>query len=186
LEIKPLSVEHIVHLPNIISGYRTTEIYQVGYTDNETTTAVTLTLTPLNNILHMKFPALSADDLDRYRAIPAAGFSFGLFTDTAMVGIVLAEPHFWNSSLWVHEFHIADGYRGQGWGKLLMTKLIAQAQAAKLRIIICETQNKNIPAIRFYRRMGFRIEGVDISYYSNHDLQPDKEVAVFMKRRLGE
>jgi ribosomal protein S18 acetylase RimI-like enzyme len=34
-----------------------------------------------------------------------------------------------------------------------------------------------------YRRLGFKVEGIDISYYSNHDY-PQGEVAIFMKRRV--
>ena len=35
-----------------------------------------------------------------------------------------------------------------------------------------------------YRRLGFRLEGIDLSHYTNADY-PDGEVAVFMKRRVG-
>lgn len=52
-----------------------------------------------------------------------------------------------------------------------------------MRAVVCETQNTNVAAIRFYRRMGFDIEGVDLSYYSNQDC-PDGEVALFLKKRL--
>lgn len=184
MEIKPLTTADVDQIPNVISGYRTNEIYQVGYEDEVMHTAVTLTLTRCQVPLQKRFPPLEEADLARYRAVPDHSFSFGLFTDTALVGVALAEPHHWNNSLWVHEFHIATGYRSQGWGHLLMTKLIAAAQTAGLRTIVCETQNTNAPAINFYRRMGFRVEGIDISYYSNQDMQPDQEVAVFMKRRL--
>jgi len=39
-----------------------------------------------------------------------------------------------------------------------------------------------VPAIDFYRAVGFAVEGIDRSYYTNDDL--NNEVAVFMKRRL--
>jgi ribosomal protein S18 acetylase RimI-like enzyme len=58
------------------------------------------------------------------------------------------------------------------------------AMETGLRAIICETQNTNVPAIRFYRAVGFGVEGVDISYYTNEDMLPGHTVAVFMKRRL--
>ncbi|HRQ36306.1 MAG TPA: GNAT family N-acetyltransferase [Chloroflexota bacterium] len=184
MEIKPLTAEHIPHIPAVISGYQTGEIYQVTYTEGEMETAVTLRLVALPQTLNKRFPPLDEHDLARYQLMPAQGFSFGLFNLDVLVGIALAEPMHWNNSLWVWEFHIAGGYRGEGWGRLLMTRVIAQAQTAGLRTIVCETQNTNVPAIRFYRRMGFRVEGIDISYYSNNDLNPDREVAVFMKRRL--
>ncbi len=185
MEIQPLTAAHFPHIPAVISGYQTAEIYQVGYEEGESETAVTLTLTTLPQPLYKRFPPLEQADLERYTAVSAHGFSFGLFNQEILVGVALAEPMPWNNSLWVWEFHIAGGYRGEGWGRLLMTRLIARAQAARLRTIVCETQNSNVPAIRFYRRMGFRVEGIDISYYSNDDLHPDREVALFMKRRLA-
>jgi ribosomal protein S18 acetylase RimI-like enzyme len=48
---------------------------------------------------------------------------------------------------------------------------------------VCETQDTNQPAIAFYRAVGFEIEAVDLSYYTNHDLAGG-EVAIFMKRKL--
>lgn len=50
--------------------------------------------------------------------------------------------------------------------------------------MVCETQSTNGAAIEAYHRLGFRVEGVDISYYSNEDY-PDGECAVFMKKRLA-
>ena len=64
-------------------------------------------------------------------------------------------------------------------------KAVAErARAAGQRALVLETQNTNVPAIRFYRRVGCTIEGVDISYYTNEDTQPGNTVAVFMKLRL--
>ena len=96
---------------------------------------------------------------------------------------MIAEPQPWNKSVTVWEFHVAEAQRGQGLGRRLMERVIEQARRDKFRIIVCETQTTNAPAIHIYRRLGFQIEGVDISFYSNHDY-PDGEMAVFMKRRL--
>ena len=56
-------------------------------------------------------------------------------------------------------------------------------RAAGLRTMRVETQNTNVRAIRFYRRVGLQTDAVDITFYTNHDLEGG-EVAVFMKRRL--
>lgn len=90
----------------------------------------------------------------------------------------------WNKSLWVWEFHVAEMYRRRGLGRRLMDALAGRAKAAGLRTIVCETQNTDVPAIDFYRAVGFSIEGIDVSYYTNDDLLPGGEVAIFMKRRL--
>jgi ribosomal protein S18 acetylase RimI-like enzyme len=64
-----------------------------------------------------------------------------------------------------------------------MNRVLTRAREAGMRSVVCETQSTNTGAIRAYRRLGFRLEAIDISLYSNEDY-PDKEVAVFMKHRL--
>ena len=61
-----------------------------------------------------------------------------------------------------------------------MEAVADEAKEANLRVIVCETQNTNVPAIEFYRKVGFEIEGIDLSYYDMTE-----EVAVFMKRELA-
>ena len=64
-----------------------------------------------------------------------------------------------------------------------MEAAIEKAKAANLRIVTCETQNTNVPAIRFYRKLGFHMEALNLSLYTNEDY-PDGEIALFMKRKL--
>lgn len=185
MEIKPLTAVDIPHIPAVISGYQTGEIYTVEYTEGELAATWRLQLSPLPQPITKRFHPWQEDDVARYQSLPAQGFSFGLYHQDVLVGAALAEQMHWNNSLSVWEFHIASSFRGEGWGRLLMTKVVSQAQAAGIRTVACETQNTNVPAIRFYRRMGFRVEGIDVSHYSNEDMNPDREVAVFMKRRLA-
>ncbi|MYE91002.1 GNAT family N-acetyltransferase, partial [Candidatus Poribacteria bacterium] len=86
--------------------------------------------------------------------------------------------------LFIHEFHVAETHRKQNIGKRLMECVVEKASRAGLRIIVCETQNTNPTAISVYRKLGFRVEGIDISLYSNHDY-PEGEIAIFMKRSIG-
>jgi ribosomal protein S18 acetylase RimI-like enzyme len=65
-----------------------------------------------------------------------------------------------------------------------MEVLTAHAAKHHLRCLVCETQTTNVPSIQFYRSMGFHLEGLDLSYYTNED-QERGEMAVFMKKRLG-
>ena len=64
-----------------------------------------------------------------------------------------------------------------------MEDVAQRAKNAGFRTIVCETQNTNVMAIKVYSKLGFRLEGIDISHYANNDY-PDGEIAVFMKRRL--
>ena len=50
-----------------------------------------------------------------------------------------------------------------------MEALAEIGKLAGCRVIVCETQNTNAPAIDFYRRVGFEIGAVDLSYYTNKD-----------------
>lgn len=99
------------------------------------------------------------------------------------MGIALTEPQAWNRSLMVHELHVAPEYRGQGFGRRLVKSAAAHGRAMGVRCAVCETQSANVPAIRFYRAMGFGLEGVDLSLYTNHDRERG-EVAILMKLLL--
>ena len=46
-----------------------------------------------------------------------------------------------------------------------------------------ETQTNNVPACKFYARMGCQIEGLREAYYSNDDMARG-EVAIFWIYRL--
>jgi ribosomal protein S18 acetylase RimI-like enzyme len=142
-----------------------------------------MTLATLATPYRKQFAPPDAESLERYRRMVPGEFCLGVDEGEALVGVSLAEAQEWNRSLWVWEFHVAERRKGQGIGTVLMEDLARRARAAGLRIMICETQNTNVPAIRFYRRMGFTVEGIDLSYYTNDDW-PDGEIAVFMKRKL--
>jgi ribosomal protein S18 acetylase RimI-like enzyme len=64
-----------------------------------------------------------------------------------------------------------------------MKSLEDLAKAAGFRAIGLETQNTNVPAIKFYKKCGFELEGIDMSYYTNHDLESG-EIALFMRKKL--
>jgi ribosomal protein S18 acetylase RimI-like enzyme len=167
----------------VVAGYHTDSIYAVQWSDNGEQSSFSLTLSKRTHPYHKSFAPLDNETIDRYSAALPAGYSFGAFDDEQLVGVILAEPHFWNQSVWVSEFHVAVTQRRQGIGRRLMDALAKKALSAGLRTLVCETQNTNVPAIQAYRRLNFQLEGIDISYYSNHDY-PAGEIAVFMKRRL--
>lgn len=174
----------LAELKNVVGRYTTDHKYQVRYQDSDTLTSFTLELVPLDETYTNVYDHLDQDTVKQYQERLSHGLSFGAFDDEQLVGCILAEPHTWNNSVWVWEYHVAENYRGQGIGRQLMEALAQKAKETGARTIICETQNTNVPAIAAYRRLGFRVEGIDIAYYTNQDY-PDGEVAVFMKRRLN-
>jgi ribosomal protein S18 acetylase RimI-like enzyme len=184
IAIQPLRTFSDSDFQRIVQGYITRERYRVERDSSEAGLRIQLTLEALPKPFQKEFSS-NTEELTRYRDHLGEGFSFGAYRDQHLVGLVLAQPHWWNKSLWVWEFHVDPAYQHQGIGRQLMEAVAGKAEQAGLRVLVCETQNTNVNAIRAYRRLGFEVEGIDLSYYTNHDI-PDGEVAIFMKRQLKE
>ena len=182
IELRPLTALNLADLERVASGYSSDSQYVVHYTSAEDHISFDLQLASLDKPFVKKF---DHDDeiLQHYKRVLHEGYSFGVYDEDLLVGLIIGEPHEWNRSLWVLEFHVIDAYRNEGFGKHLMEAVAQRAKTAGFRTIVCETQNTNVTAINVYRKLGFHLEGIDISYYSNDDY-PDGEIAVFMKRRL--
>ncbi|MEJ2757306.1 MAG: GNAT family N-acetyltransferase [Anaerolineales bacterium] len=180
--IKPLTHLDLEVFQKLASGYTSQEKYMVGKSETFRLSAITLELQNLN-APYIKQWEHDPDLMEFYQSVLEQNLSLGCYMGTKLVGIAIAEKRDWNQSLWVWEFHVDPGYRYQGLGSQMIAQLTSLAQKAGCRVIVCETQNTNVPAIRFYRKNGFEIGGVDLSYYTNQDIT-DFEVAIFMKRYL--
>lgn len=185
IEIRPLTRLDRPRLREILSGYTSSQRYAVRKQESDRQTTITLALEPLSRP-HCKnfWTCLSEDDLRRYENYLAEGFSLGAYLNGQCAGIALAEVESWNCVMNVWEFHVHPDYRRRGIGHRLMDELAGRACLAGLRALVVETQNTNVDAIRFYRSAGFTIDGIDLSYYTNRDVD-DGEVAIFMKRKLS-
>ncbi|MCI0397427.1 MAG: GNAT family N-acetyltransferase [Chloroflexi bacterium] len=170
-------------LRRLVTGYTTSARYVVNKTETAAHTTITLQLLPLPEPHTRRYSHIEEETYQRYTAALSHRLSLGAYDGDLLVGLALAEPQAWNRSLWVWEFHVTETHRRQGLGRRMMDSLAELARAAGLRVIVCETQNTNVPAIHFYRQLGFELDGIDLSYYTNEDY-PDGEIAVFMKRRL--
>jgi ribosomal protein S18 acetylase RimI-like enzyme len=183
ITIQPLIRLDTTDLTRIVTTYVSEGIYHVSYCDSPTDTSIGLHYVTLPEPSIRKYDHFDPTTLRRYTEMRNAGFSFGAYDGELLVGMIIAEPQEWNRSLCVWEFHVAPTHRRAGIGRQLMARAEEQAKRSGLRTIVCETQNTNAAAIMVYRKLGFTVEGVDISYYSNTDY-PDGDIAVFMKRRL--
>jgi ribosomal protein S18 acetylase RimI-like enzyme len=183
-EIHPLVELNEPLLRRLIIGYTTTEVYRAAAEETADAMRFELRLTQLQQPFVKRYP-LDAAELIRYRELAHMGHVFGAFEDEACSGIAIGDPQPWNRSLIVHEFHIARGVQRRGIGRQLMAAVEQHAHTLGIRVIVCETQNTNVPAIRFYRALGFTVDGIDVSLYTNDDLARG-EVALFLKKRLSE
>jgi len=182
IEIKILTRFDPARFDQLSSGYTSTEKFVVSKSESSDDTTISIQRRRLE-LPYIKKWDPDPDLQTHYTEIIQQGHSLGLYAGEELVGIAIAEKRDWNSQLWVWEFHIAPDYRGQGHGRHLMDALAEIGKRADCRALVCETQNTNAPAIDFYRRVGFEIGAVDLSYYTNQDPE-EFEVALFMKRYL--
>lgn len=180
IEIRSLMQLDLARLHELGAGYTSFAVYQVNKSENDTQTTISLHLQELEDPYKKHWLPDRATDT-RYSHMIEQGLSLGAYDGNRMVGIAIAEKQAWNRTLWVWEFHIDSDYQKQGIGRQLMEQMARVGREAGCRVMVCETQNTNVPAIRFYRGVGFEVGAVDLSYYSNKDTT-DFEVAVFMKR----
>ncbi|MDB6095075.1 MAG: putative GCN5-related N-acetyltransferase [Verrucomicrobia bacterium] len=183
IDIRPLQEISAADLHRLIKGYDSDFKFAVEKSESGDEFLFTLKRVPLPKPYHKRFDHVDAGTVGRYQQMAALGFSFGAFDDESCVGIALCEPSLWNRSLWVRELHAAPSHQRRGIGRKLLSAVGEKARAARLRTVVCETQNTNGPAIQFYREVGFQLEGFDLSLYRNDDF-PDGEIALFMKMRI--
>lgn len=72
----------------------------------------------------------------------------------------------WSRRAEIEGLAVSGMFRGQGVGRLLIQALDERArQEPSMRCLWLETQNINFPAVQFYRRLGFRLCGLDETLY---------------------
>jgi len=185
LMIKPLHDFDPDDLHRLGGGYTSPSRYRVSKEETQARTVITLELEPLDKPYVRQWPYSAEDMLDYARVVREQGLSYGAYEGGRMVGIAIAEARRWNRTLWVWEVHVDPECRGRGLGRRLLDTLAEKGRAAGLRVMVCETQNTNVPAITFYRRAGFALEAIDLSYYADEDVIARGEIALFMKRPLS-
>ena len=183
IEIRPLSEFNPDQVRELISGYTSSAIYKVTKDENDTSTVISLDLKYLETP-YVKQWESSDEEIECYRKMIKEGLSLGVYDSNRLVGIAIVEKKMWNRTLWIWELHVNPEYQRKGIGKQLIEHLMTIGREVDCRVIVCETQNTNVPAISFYRSVGFEIGAIDLSYYTNDDIT-DFEVAVFMKRFIS-
>jgi len=71
-------------------------------------------------------------------------------------------------------------YRRQGIGQQLWQKAVSFARQNEARAIMVETQNTNVPACRFYEKVGCQLVGFNEAFYNKG------EIALFWAYFLSE
>jgi ribosomal protein S18 acetylase RimI-like enzyme len=183
IEIRPLASLSADQVHEIGGGYTSPARYTVRKAESVERTVITLELTLLDSPYVKCWEQSDEEEWARYQQFLAEGYSLGAYEGEDLVGFALNEPRRWNNTLWIWEFHVGETHRRRGIGRQLMGAVVEKARQAGFRVVGLETQSTNIPAISFYRAVGFEIDALDLSLYTNTDAI-DGEVAIFMKRKL--
>jgi GNAT superfamily N-acetyltransferase len=102
-------------------------------------------------------------------------------TGNQVVGLVGLRCEQWNRRGVVVDMYVDRRSRGQGAGHALMAALLDATRRSGMNRLWLETQNVNVPAIRFYLREGFELCGLDRSFY-DPETRAGAEVALFFVR----
>lgn len=183
LTLRPLTSFEPGTLRALGGKYTSSARYVVTKSESPERTLISIELATLPAPYAKQWDDSDAEEAARYQEYACQGYSLGAYEGDTLVAIALNEARWWNRTLWVWEFHVAPTCQRQGIGRTLMEAVFQMARQAGFRVVALETQSTNVPAISFYRAVGFELEGIDLSYYTNADI-PDGEVAFFMKKKL--
>ena len=170
----------------IVTGYETREIYQVATTETDSLTRFDFHLVQLEQPFHGDFyDDFTDEEIQGWNHLLPQGYSFGAYQAGELVGLAVGEvwPEERRARVW--EFHVRAECQRMGIGRALMERVVDRARQDHLGLVMLGTQNTNVSAIRFYRRMGFSVEAIDIGHYyptSNPVLR--EQVYLLMKRWL--
>lgn len=187
ITIRPLQLRDIERHRPIPSGYVTDRVFRLSESEGSEAYRWELREEALPAPRHVHYDNGSLRELiSTYEdgSPPSSWQLTGAFSGSDLTGFALWRSVEWNRTLWVMDIRVRAEGRRQGVGSALLAAVRGRGRSLGLRGIAVETQISNVPAIRFYRKHGFHLAGLNDSLYSNHDLH-DQNVALFLFLPLG-
>lgn len=86
-------------------------------------------------------------------------------------GIVIGYYSFYNSGneAYVNNIAVRLACRGNGFGKVLLDRLIDQAKSIGCKAITLEVRKSNVIAQKIYEKADFKLEGIRPRFYSDNE-----------------
>lgn len=110
IETRSLAKLNLSDLKRVAGGYSSDSKYAVSYKETGSYISFNLRLATLREPYVKRFH-YDDETLQEYNAVIDAGYSFGAYDGDLLVGLIIAEGHRWNRSLFVHEFHVTETHR---------------------------------------------------------------------------
>ncbi|MBC7473762.1 MAG: GNAT family N-acetyltransferase [Candidatus Sericytochromatia bacterium] len=164
-------------------GYKSDYKYQVNKKESLELIEFSLKLVKLEKP-YKKDNLINTEESKQYKNILPLGYSVAAYDKDDIVGIVIAKPLTWNNTLSIIQIQVNETYRNENIGYKLIDEVITLATKNNFRAVVAETQNTNFPAISFYRKCGFEIDGIDLSLYKDNNSTAVNEIAIFMKIKI--
>ncbi|SCG82873.1 putative protein yyaR [Proteiniborus sp. DW1] len=156
--------------------YTTKYYYDVEVDSNEVF-SIKLVKKPFEKEVQKGFTGILYED---WLENPSA---YVLTEEEQILGYLEVDRESWNNRLRITEILVLEDFRASGYGTVLINKAKEIAKEEGFREIILETHSCNTKAIDFYIKNGFRVNGIDLSCYTNDDVAR-KEVRIEMVYRL--
>ncbi len=86
----------------------------------------------------------------------------------------------WNKFAYIEDISVSSKYRRNNVGTKLIKTSIVWAKKKQMRGIMLETQDNNVPAVKFYESCGFKLGGFDGYLYKGCGNPYEKEKALFL------
>lgn len=164
------------------NGYVSGSVFEVTSRSAGEGASFELKLLPLPSVFRKDW-TITEEDWEEYATLIAEGYSFAAYDGTRVAGMIICAAQQWNNTLHIENLLVASQYRKKGIGGALINRVIKEASQSKFRQVTLETQNTNVPAVAFYRKQGFRIDGLRLGLYDPSE-NPG-EIAIFMAYRIG-
>ena len=162
----------------LVFRYVTTGYYDVSCTARPEGWTITLERRPFSEPVERQFTDTLLSDWLEAPQVYAA------MVGGAVRGYLELSHEQWNNRMRISNIWVKEGHRRLGVGPALMAKAEESARAAGARSLVLETQSCNEPAIRFYLRQGFALAGLDLTAYSQSDVDR-REVRLELARPVS-
>src|SRR5215216_4232658 len=114
-------------------------------------------------------------------SVQAALAAVAAYEGSVFVGFAVVTEEAWNRRAVVTDFYVDPRVRRRGVGKKMMEEIWERVPSAGDRVLWVETQSVNLPAIKFYRSIGFEVCGFDSALY---DEPFSTEIALYLSMTL--